>query len=263
MSAYETILFEADPQCAELRIVTLNRPALMNAMNTRMFQELREVFRLLRDDPTVRAVVIAGGEKAFSAGGDLKERNAMSYDTWRQQHELIEETFLGVRDFPWPVIAAVEGHAHGGGFELAMMTDFIIASETARFSLPETRLGIMPGGGGVQNIVRALGVPRGKRYLLTGDRINAEEALQWGLVTEVTAAGQARETALALARRIARGAPMSVRYIKVAASRGAEVDFHTGYALDIAAYNVLASSADRVEGVAAFNEQRPPRWSNR
>jgi enoyl-CoA hydratase len=228
-----------------------------------MFIDLREVFRALRDDPDVRCVVLAGQPRAFSAGGDLKERNGMSNETWRRQHELIEECFLNVRDFPAVVIAAVEGYAHGGGFELAMMTDFMIAAENASFALPEARLGIMPGGGGVQNLARAIGTREAKRYLLTGDKIDVQRALQWGLVTDVTPPGGALERALELARRIAAGAPLATRAIKMAASRGAEVDFHTGYALDIAAYNVLAASEDRLEGVAAFNERRAPRWSNR
>ncbi|MGP1615707.1 MAG: enoyl-CoA hydratase/isomerase family protein, partial [Pollutimonas bauzanensis] len=152
-------------------------------------------------------------------------------------------------------------HAHGGGLELALMCDFIVAAESAQFSLAEVRRGIMPGGGGIQNLVRAAGMRRAKQYLFTGDRFDAAQAHEWG-VNEITAAGQAVEGALAIARRILQAAPMSVRYVKLAASRGGEVDFHTGYAMDIAAYNVLVSSTDRLEGVQAFNEKRPPRWSN-
>lgn len=260
---YSTIIAERDPDCAGLHVITLSRPALLNAMNTQMFTELRHVFRELRDEPDVKVVVLAGGDKAFSVGGDLKERNGMPNDTWRRQHELIEEAFLAIKDFPAVVLSAVEGYVHGGGFELAMMTDFIVASQTAHFALPEMRLGIMPGGGGVQNLSRAIGVRQAKRYLLTGDPILAEQALQWGLVTEVTAPGQARAKAVEIGRRIASGAPLATRAVKMAASRGVEVDFHTGYALDIAAYNTLAASEDRLEGVAAFNERRAPRWSNR
>lgn len=260
---YETILLEADHACPALRTVTLNRPKALNAMNTQMFVDLRDVFRTLRDDPAVRAIVITGSTQAFSVGGDLKERNTMDNEAWRLQHELIEETFMSVKDFALPVIAAVEGHAHGGGFELALMADFIVAAKSARFSLPEIKLGIMPGGGGVQNLARAIGIREAKRYLLTGDPIDVEQAHRWGVVTQITPPGEALTQAADIARRIAQGAPMSARYVKLAATRGVEVDFHTGYMLDIASYNVLASSQDRVEGVAAFNERRAPQWKNR
>jgi enoyl-CoA hydratase/carnithine racemase len=252
-----------DEERPSLHIVTLNRPQQLNAMNTQMFHDLRNVFRVLKDDPDVRGVVIAGSERAFSVGGDLKERNGMDVHTWRLQHELIEDVFMNVKDFPWPVVAAVEGHAVGGGFELALMTDFIVAAKNARFALPEMRLGIMPGGGGVQNLSRAIGMRDAKRYLLTGDPMSAVDAHRYGVVTELTAPGNALAVALDIARRICAGAPLSLRYLKLAASRGPEVDFHTGYALDIAAYNVLASSQDRLEGVSAFNEKREPNWKNR
>lgn len=244
-------------------LLTLNRPEVMNAMNTLLFGELREAVRQLSADASVRVLVITGaGERAFSVGGDLKERNGMSDDTWRAQHQLIEEAFLAVKDFPMPVIAAIEGHAHGGGLELALMCDFIIASSAAAFSLPEVKRGILPGGGGVQNLVRAVGMRRAKQLLYTGVSFNGEQALEWGVANELTEPGRALAQALVVARQIVQAAPMSVRYVKLAASRGGEVDFHTGYMLDLAAYNVLVSSQDRLEGVKAFNERRPPIWRN-
>ncbi|NYT62962.1 enoyl-CoA hydratase/isomerase family protein [Alcaligenaceae bacterium] len=260
---YTTLLIENLDAAGEIALLTINRPEAMNSMNTQMFLDMRDAIRELRERPGMRCVVLTGsGLKAFSAGGDLKERNGMSDDTWRRQHELIEETFLAFKDFPLPIIAAVEGHAHGGGFELALMCDFIIAAESARFSLAEVKRGIIPGGGGIQNLVRAAGMRRAKQYLFTGDPFDARQAHEWGIVNEVTPAGQAVQGALAIAERILQAAPMSVRYVKLAAARGGEVDFHTGYAMDIAAYNVLVSGSDRLEGVQAFNEKRPPRWSN-
>lgn len=247
-----------------LAVLTMNRPTVFNAMNTKMFGEMRDALQVLAHDETLRALVLTGeGTRAFSVGGDLSERNGMDDATWRAQHQLIEEAFLAVKDFPWPVIAAVEGHAHGGGLELAMMADFIVASTESTFSLPEVRRGLLPGGGGVQNLVRAAGMRRAKQLLFTGDKFSAVEAAQWGVVNELTPPGSALATALDIARRILQAAPMSVRYAKLSASRGGEVDFHTGYALDIAAYNVLVPSQDRLEGVAAFNEKRPPQWKNR
>jgi len=263
---YETLILETadSPSDGAVRVLYLNRPKVLNAMNTRMFLELRDALRVLREDARTRCVVVTGsGSRAFSAGGDLKERNGMDEDTWRRQHELIEEALLGVKDFPLPIIAAVEGYAHGGGCELALMCDFIVASESAQFSLPEATRGIMPGGGGIQNLARAMGMRRAKQYLFTGGTFDATQAHAYGMVNEITPIGGALDAALAVAARIVAAAPMSVRYLKLAVSRGAEVDFHTGYALDIAAYNILVSSQDRHEGVAAFNEKRAPHWKNR
>jgi enoyl-CoA hydratase/carnithine racemase len=253
----------AAPEDSGIWQITLNRPDVMNAMNTALFTELRAAVRELSANAAVRVLVLTGaGTRAFSVGGDLKERNGMSDETWRAQHQLIEEAFLAVKDFPVPVVAAVEGHAHGGGLELALMCDFIIASETSVFSLPEVKRGILPGGGGVQNLVRAAGMRRAKQLLYTGASFTAQQALQWGMANELTEPGRALEQALQIARQIVQAAPMSVRYAKLAASRGGEVDFHTGYMLDLAAYNVLVSSQDRLEGVQAFNERRAPRWRN-
>ena len=262
-----TLRLEAAPGTENsegIRLLTLSRPEMRNAMNTAMLRELREVVHAQATDPGLRVLIFTGaGDKAFSSGGDLKERRGMSDETWRAQHQLIEEVFLSVKDFPMPTIAAVEGFAHAGGCELALMTDFIIASETADFCLAEVKRGIMPGGGGVQNFVRSMGMRRAKQLILTGDTFDAQQALTWGMVNEVVPAGQAVTAAIAIARRIGAAAPMSVRYAKLAASRGGEVDFHTGYMMDIAAYNVLVSSEDRREGIDAFNERRAPRWKNR
>lgn len=265
--AYQTIRVEPAPGTMVedgITAVVLNRPEALNAMNTKMFTELLAAVRELAYTDGLRVLLLTGeGTRAFSTGGDLKERNGMSDETWRRQHQLIEDLFISVKDFPLPVIAAVEGHAHGGGLELAMMADFIVASREAIFSLPEAKRGILAGGGGPQNLVRAAGARRAKQLLFTGDRFTSQEAEQWGVVNEIVQPGSALAAAVGIARRIATSAPLSVRYTKLAASRGSEVDFHTGYALDIASYNVLVLSQDRREGVAAFNEKREPRWTGR
>ena len=264
--AFETLRIEYAPDTDPgdgMRVLVLNRPGALNAMNTQMFMEMREAVHQLAFEEGLRVLIVRGeGERAFSAGGDLKERKGMSDNTWRRQHQLAEEVLLAIKDFPQPVIAAVEGVAHGGGCELALMCDFIIASREAHFALPEVKRGIMPGGGGIQNLVRAAGMRRAKQLIFSGDRFSAEEAARWGVVNELTDRGQALSAATAVARRIVEAAPMSVRYAKLAASRGGEVDFHTGYMLDLAAYNVLVPSHDRLEGVVAFNEKRKPRWTN-
>ena len=261
---FSTLQVAPTPDQPGVQIVSLHRPDAMNAMNTRMFEELSEVYRQAAHQPDLRCVVLTGsGVRAFSVGADLKERNGMSDATWRAQHQVIEEAFLLVHDCPIPTIAALEGHAHGGGLELALMCDFIIAGDGATCSLPEVRRGIMPGGGGVQNLVRRAGLARAKQLLFTGGRFDASQGLAMQVFNEVVPAGTALTRALGVAAEIVASAPMSVRYVKLAAGRGGEVDFHTGYALDIAAYNVLVSSADRHEGVAAFNEKRAPQWLNR
>ncbi len=264
---YQNLHISAAPGSASsdgIRLLRLNRPEVMNALNTRSYTELRAALQQLAVEPGLRVLILSGtGVQAFCAGGDLKERDGMSDEVWRAQHQLIEEAFLAVKDFPLPVIAAVEGHAHGGGLELALMADFMVAGRSAVFSLAEVKRGIMPGGGGIQNLVRAAGMRRAKQLLFTGERFSADEALAWGVLNELVDTGQALAAALAIAQRIVAAAPLSVRYAKLAASRGGEVDFHTGYMLDIAAYNVLVSTQDRLEGVRAFNERRAPRWLGR
>lgn len=264
---FETLRLEHAPNTDPgdgIRVLVLNRPAVLNAMNTQMFIDMRQAVHQLAFEDGLRVLIVRGeGQRAFSAGGDLKERKGMSDNTWRRQHQLAEEVLLAIKDFPQPVIAAVEGIAHGGGCELALMCDFIIASREADFALPEVKRGIMPGGGGIQNLVRAAGMRRAKQLIFCGDRFSAEDAAGWGVINELVERGQALSEATAVARRIVEAAPMSVRYAKLAASRGGEVDFHTGYMLDLAAYNVLVPSQDRLEGVVAFNEKRKPRWANR
>jgi enoyl-CoA hydratase len=249
---------------SSIGVVTLNRPDALNAMNTRMIQELLYLFREQAHNEGLRCMVLTGaGNRAFSTGGDLKERNGMSNDQWRRQHYLIEETFKALWDFPIPIISAVEGFAYAGGCELALATDFIVASATAEFALKEVTRGILPGGGGLQNLARSIGMRRAREMIYTGRVIDAETAYAWGLVNRVVPAGDALKSALGTAEQITESAPMAVRMAKLSTGRGQDCDSATAYALDIAAYNVLISSEDRLEGIAAFNEKRKPQWKNR
>ncbi|ARK32589.1 enoyl-CoA hydratase/isomerase family protein [Halalkalibacter krulwichiae] len=260
----ETLKVEFKGENNEILIVTLNRPEVMNAMNTKMLEERLALFREQAENEDLRCVIVTGaGGKAFSTGGDLKERNNMANRSWRQQHRIIEDLVLLYRDFPVPIIAAVEGYALAGGCEMALSADFIIASETAVFGMSEILRGIIPGAGGPQNLARVIGAPRAKELLYTGRRINADLAYEWGMVNRVVPKGMALETSLEIAYQIAESAPLAVRAAKTSVTRGSEVDFHTAYVLDLAAYNMLVSSEDRLEGVAAFNEKRKPRWKNR
>jgi enoyl-CoA hydratase/carnithine racemase len=244
--------------------VTLNRPAQLNAMNTALGEDLLACFDALARDALVRAVVLTGaGDRAFCAGGDLKERNEMTDETWRAQHVIFEQAAVRVLRCPVPVIAAVEGFALAGGCELAVLADFIVASETAVFGVPETTLGIFPGIGGTQLLPRILGGPLAKELIFTGRRMKADEAKAAGLVNHLVPRGQARARALELAATIAANGPVAVRQAKKAIAYGAETDLDTALILAIEAYNATVVTEDRVEGVRAFNEKRKPQFKGR
>jgi len=248
-----------------LMVVTLNRPEVLNALNTATSEDLRTVFGPLAFTPgDLRCVILTGaGEKAFSSGGDLKERQGMSDETWRLQHAIIEEAAYGIINSSVPVIAAVNGIAFGGGCELALCCDFTYASTTARFALTEVTLGIMPGGGGTQTLPRAVGERRAKELILTGKPFTATQARDWGLVNEVFPLSELLREALATAARIACNAPISVRQAKLSIHRGLQLSLRDGLALEIEAYNRMVPTEDRREGVLAFNEKRPPNFRGR
>lgn len=257
-TAYATLALEqVGPHVLQ---VTLNRPEAGNALNTRMGQEMLQLWNALTEDAgSVRCVVLTGaGSKIFCAGGDLKERNGMDKRQWQRQHELFERMYWTLADLPLPVIAAVNGHAYGGGMEMALACDFVYASETARFALPEVTLGIMPGAGGTQNLPRAVGERRAKELLLTGRPLSAAQALEWGLVNGVHPADRLLALTLETAAAIAGNAPLSVRQIKKSVRYGGQMELRTAYRFEVEAYNHLIDTDDRREGVRAFNEKRPP-----
>lgn len=244
--------------------VELNRPEVLNAMNTGMGEDLLACFRGEAAAAAVRAVVLAGaGERAFSVGGDLKERAGMTDEAWRAQHVIFEQAAAALLRCPAPVVAAVEGFAFGGGCELALLADFIVASESAVFAMPEVTLGIFPGIGGTQLLPRVVGGPRAKELIFTGRRVEAAEAQAIGLVNHLVPRGQARAKAVAIAEIIAENGPLAVRQAKKAIAWGAETDLETGMVLAIEAYNATVVTEDRLEGVRAFNERRKPRFRGR
>jgi enoyl-CoA hydratase len=244
--------------------VEMHRPEVLNAMNTAMGRELLTCFEALFWDKQTRVVVLTGaGEKAFCVGGDLKEREGMSDEVWREQHVIFEQAAFRVLRCPHPVLAAVEGFAMGGGCELAVLSDFIVASATAVFAVPEVTRGIFPGIGGTQLLPRIVGAPFAKEMIFTGRRIPAEEAKAVGLVNYLVPPGQARAKALDIAATIARNGPIAVRQAKKAIAWGAETDLETGMLLAIEAYNSTVHTEDRLEGVRAFNERRPPQFQGR
>ena len=244
--------------------VTMNRPEQMNAMNTAMGEDLLACFTALNQDGDARVVIFTGaGERAFCAGGDLKERNGMTDAAWRAQHVIFERAAFAVLRCPVPVIAAIEGFALAGGCELALLSDFIVAGETAVFGVPETTLGIFPGIGGTQLLPRILGAPLAKELIFTGRRMKADEAKAAGLVNHLVPKGRARAKATEIATTIARNGPIAVRQAKKAIAYGLETDLDTAMILAIEAYNATVVTEDRLEGVRAFNEKRSPNFKGK
>ncbi|MCP4391342.1 MAG: enoyl-CoA hydratase, partial [Gammaproteobacteria bacterium] len=205
--------------------ITLNRPDYANAFNTQMATDLMHCFeaQALAPGDTRCIVLIGAGERAFCAGGDLKERAGMSNEAWTAQHLIYERMIRAVIDCPIPLIAAVNGAAFGGGCELALAADFIYASDNARFAMTETSLGIIPGAGGTQTLGRALGERRAKELIMSARRFDAAEAHRWGLVNEVFAPDKLLDEALQAASRIAANAPIAVRQAKQAIHRGLQM----------------------------------------
>jgi enoyl-CoA hydratase/carnithine racemase len=258
----ETLRIEVKP--GDVLLATLDRPEVANAFNTGAALELCELFERFRAEQPCRCVVITGaGNKAFCAGADLKERNSLSDEQWRAQHEIFERMFRAVRDCPIPVIAAVNGAAYAGGLELVLHCDFAYASQTAKFALTEVSLGIMPGGGGTQTLPRVVGERRAKELILAARPFSAEEALTWGVVNKLCEPGKLLEEALEAARRIASQAPLSVAQARRAIRDGLDMDLASGLQLEIEAYNRLIATEDRKEGLRAFNEKRKPTFKGR
>jgi enoyl-CoA hydratase/carnithine racemase len=241
--------------------ITLDRPEAMNAISTALAIRLAEVCAQVAADRLVRAVVLgAAGNRAFCVGADLKERAAMTDADLLAQREVFRAAFGSVLRLPQPVIAAVQGFALGGGCELALSCDLIVADSSAQFGLPETTVGLVPGGGGTQLALRRLGPGRAADLIFTGRRVGAAEAERIGLADRLVPEGSAASHALALARRIAASSPIAVKHAKRAIRLGSGLDLEAGLEIEDAAWRAAAFSADRKEGIAAFVAKRPPRW---
>src|SRR2546428_5132203 len=239
-----------------LLLLTLNRPEVANAMNTQMGRDLLAFFDEINAAPSQqRCIVVTGaGERAFCAGGDLKERQGMTDEAWQAQHLLFERMIRGFLGCPVPVIGAINGAAYAGGCELALCCDFLYAAETARFALTEVTLGIMPGAGGTQNLPRAVGERRAKEIILTGRPFSAQEAFDWGMVNRLCAPDRLLDETIETARRIADNAPISVRQAKHSIHYGLQMDLASAMMFEIEAYNRMVPTEDRREGIASFNE---------
>ena len=241
-------------------VIKLNRPEVANAINTQMGHDMLDLWRRLTDDSgDVRCAILTGtGDKIFCAGGDLKERNGMTKQQWVAQHELFERAYWTLVEVPVPIIAAINGHAYAGGLETALACDFLYAANTARFALTEVSIGIMPGGGGTQNLPRAVGERRAKEIILTAKPFSAQQAADWGLVNRVCEPAELMPAALETARAIAGNAPLSIRQAKKSIHFGLQMELKTAYRFEVEAYNHLVETEDRYEGIRAFNEKRKP-----
>ncbi|CAM3712272.1 enoyl-CoA hydratase-related protein [Aeromicrobium ponti] len=264
VQTYETIKIENPDQQKGIVILTLNRPDSMNALNTKMALELIEALDELKFDENVRVLIITGsGPKSFCVGADLKERNGMTQKDWKKQHDYFEQVTEKIREFPYPIICAVNGYALGGGMEIALSCDIRTAAPQAGMGLPEVKLGLIPGIGGTQLLARILPIGLAKEMLFTGKRITAEEGKLLALINHVFPAETLLKETIKLAESIAANAPLSLKALKKAVNKGTETDLATGLALELEAYYKCADSEDRLEGIYAFNEKRPPEWKGK
>jgi enoyl-CoA hydratase len=262
---FETLLYDLHNHVAT---ITLNRPKVLNALNAQVLDELESLFADITENSTIRAVLITGaGDRAFAAGADINElaRAGKSPDspTGEQLALRGQAVFSLIESCSKPVIALINGFALGGGCELALACTMRLASDTAKLGQPEIKLGIMPGYGGTQRLPRLIGQARALRLILTGDTIDAAEALRIGLVDEVHPAASLVARGHALAAQIAAAAPLSVTGSLEAVRRGSHLDLHDGLRVEAEIFGSLCDSKDKTEGTSAFLEKRPPHWHGR
>ncbi len=259
MSDYETILIEARGRAA---LVTLNRPQALNALNAQLTRELAAALASLEADPEIGCVVLTGSSRAFAAGADIKEMAPQSYmDVFK--NDLFGDFEHAVSSFRKPLIAAVAGHALGGGCELAMLCDFIIAGENAKFGQPEINLGVMPGIGGSQRLTRFVGKSKAMDMCLTGRFMDAAEAERAGLVSRVVPVDALIEEAMAAAEKIASQSLPIAMMTKESVNRAYETTLAEGVRFERRLFHSMFATADQKEGMAAFVEKRKPGFTNR
>jgi len=256
--SYETILIETR---GKVGLITLNRPAALNALNSQLLGEVVSALKRHDADPAIGAVVITGSEKAFAAGADIKEMQAKEY-----AEAYLEDLFAGWEELTRirkPMIAAVAGYALGGGCELAMMCDFIIAADTAKFGQPEITLGVMPGMGGSQRLTHYVGKSKAMDLVLTGRMMDAAEAERCGLVSRVVPAAGLVDEAVSAAEKISGYSLPAVMMAKEAVNRAFETTLAEGLRFERRLFHSMFALADQKEGMAAFVEKRQPRFGNR
>jgi enoyl-CoA hydratase len=256
---YETLIYREDGAVATIQ---LNRPQKKNSLNAQMRLEMDSLLHDLARKPAIRAVVITGSDEIFCAGADISEMEGTSSAEAAYHHAReFQVLFDQVESLPQPVIAAVSGYALGGGCELALAADFRIASDTARFGLPEIKIGAFPGGGGTQRLTRLIGVAKAKEMILTGDPISAQEALAIGLVMKVTSKEKCLEEANRLAAKLAALPRLALQASKMLINRSQEIDLATGLEFEARTFGGIAHTHDLAEGTQAFLEKRTPNFT--
>jgi enoyl-CoA hydratase len=262
---YEYVAVEDEPD--GVRVLTLNRPDRMNSWNAQMRQEMSDAVADTSLDPDVRVLIVTGaGDRAFSAGEDVSgmgDLTALGTRGFRAHARRIHDVFDTIEAMEVPVIAAVDGIAAGGGFELTLSCDFRVAGENARFVMPEAKVGLIPGSGGCSRLVRYVGLGRAKELVMLGGRLRAAEAQQIGLVTEVVPAGTALDAARAMAARLTEVAPLALGMAKLVLNTCTDVDAETGRRLERLGQSVLKTTEDHREGAQAFLDKRSPHWQAR
>jgi len=253
--SYTTILTETR---GRVGLITLNRPQAMNALNGTLLSELMQALAAFDADEAIGAMVITGSERAFAAGADIKEMAVAT--TVEMLTGSFVEQFDGIRKVRKPVIAAVSGYALGGGCELAMSCDMIVASETAKFGQPEVTIGVIPGAGGTQRLTRAVGKAIAMEMVLNNRMLSAAEAAQFGLVNRVVPVERCLDEALALATELAGRAPLAIRLGKEAVNKAFELSLSEGLEAERRAFYMLFATEDQKEGMKAFVEKRKPEW---
>ena len=241
--------------------VSFNRPESLNAATTPLLRRLIQVFDEINDDPAVWCVILRGNGRAFSVGADTKERAGMSLQDLRVRRRIAPHAFSAMRNCIRPVIGQVHGHALGGGLELALGCDIVVAAEGTRMGLIESRLASIPGGGGTQILPRLVGVARAKELIFTGRTFSAEEAAGWGMISNVVPADQLESTVAALAHEIATAAPVSNVQAKRAINMSMDIGVANGFEVEAALYERVLSTTDRTEGAAAHREKRTPHYT--
>jgi enoyl-CoA hydratase len=255
---YETILSEKKERVG---LITLNRPDAMNALNSVLMTELIEALLDFDLDEEIGAIVIAGSERVFAAGADISEMSEMS--AVEMLTSSFVELFDGIRDIKKPIIAAVSGYALGGGCELAMSCDMIVASEKAKFGQPEINLGVIPGAGGTQRLTHAVGKAIAMEMVLNNRTLSAKEALEFGLINHVAPVEEYLDKALKLAKRISVRAPLAVRQAKASVNKAYELSLTEALQYERNAFYFLFATEDQKEGMKAFTEKRSAEWKGK
>ncbi|WP_062236573.1 enoyl-CoA hydratase-related protein [Fictibacillus sp. FJAT-27399] len=252
----EAILYEVKDHIA---YVTLNRPEVLNCFNYRTLQRLGEVVDEIHHNQNVRVVIFTGaGEKAFSAGADLKERRTLSEADVKRNVRKIRDVFSAVEALPQPTIAAINGHAFGGGFELALACDIRVSVDSASMGLTELSWAIIPGAGGTQRLPRLIGQAKAMELILTAKKMKADEAWQYGILNKAVTREELLPACVEYAAAILKNGPIAVQQAKYSIKHGMETDLQTGLAIEAKAYEVTIPTKDRVEALDAFSEKRPP-----